>query len=89
MVRDKKIVTEIDSNGPLMHWERVCARDNGLNGQVDRAEPAGGRPKREREEEKSVTTSVRRNLAGRHTDAPEGMANHPYAGKRSHHPKPS
>ena len=73
----------------LMRRERICARDNGLNGQVDCAERAGGRPAREREEEKSVTTSIRRNLAGRHADVPEGMANHPYAGKQSHHPKPS
>ena len=72
-----------------MHWECICAYDTGLNGQADCAEWAGRQPMQEREEEKSVTMSVRWNLAGHHTDVPKGMANHPYVGKRSHHPKPS
>ena len=77
------------SREEVIRWERVCTRDNRLNGQADRAERAGRWPVRERKEEKSVTISVRWNLAGHHVDAPEGMANHPYVGKQSHHPKPS
>ena len=67
-------------------WEHICACDTGLNSHVDHAEQVGRWPMQEYKE-KSVTMSIRWNLAGHHVDMPEGMANPPYVGKRSHHPK--